>query len=130
MLTIQRAMLETDLTFRTESDGGRRTPPGVLRGLEYRPHIVIGDPTQRTMIVGPDGFVAEEYLYVAFACGNALALGQPLRAELMLMFWPDLDYAKAVPGATFTVREGGTIVAHGRIIRRWTEAWNPAGEQR
>jgi len=119
-------MVEADLTFRTESEGGRTIPPGVLSGLQYRPHIVVGDPNQREAIVGADRVITEEYLGVAFASGPyRILLGQPIRVEMMLIYWPNLDYRKAVPGVTFTLREGGRIVAQGRITKRWTEPWEP-----
>ena len=70
----------------------------------------------------------EEYLGVAFASGPEHAsVGVLICAQMMLIYWPQLDYARAVPGAEFTLREGGSIVAHGRITKRWTEAWDPAG---
>jgi hypothetical protein len=101
-------------------------PPGVLDGLQYRPHIVVGDPNQREAIVGAGRVIAEEYLGVAFSSGpDRISLGHAIRVEMMLIYWPSLDYRKAVPGATFTLREGGRIVGQGRITRRWTEPWEP-----
>lgn len=121
-------MVEADLTFRPAAEGGRTIPPGVLDGLQYRPHIVVGDPNQREATVGADRVIAEEYLGVAFSSGpDRLSLGQAIRVEMMLIYWPNLDYRKAVPGATFTLREGGRIVGQGRITKRWTEHWEPAG---
>jgi hypothetical protein len=64
----------------------------------------------------------EEYLGVAFESGPHLVVaGQEMRVTMMLMYWPEMDYLQAVPGATFTVREGAQIVAHGRITKRWNE---------
>jgi hypothetical protein len=128
---IQRAMIEADVIFRKESDGGRAIPPGVLGGLQYRPHIVIGDPNQREAIFGADRVIAEEYLGIAFVSGpERIPLGQPIRVVMMLIYWPNLDYRRAVPDATFTLREGGRIVGQGRITKRWTESWeSTAGQQ-
>jgi hypothetical protein len=125
---IERAMVEADLTFRPESDGGRAIPPGILAGLQYRPHIVIGAPTQKEAIVGANRVLTEDYLGVAFASGPTLVpIGEQIQVQLMLIYWPSLDYGKAQPGATFTLREGGRIVGQGRITRRWTEPWEPSG---
>jgi hypothetical protein len=124
---MERAMVEADITFRPKSEGGRPIPAAGLSGLQYRPHIVIGDPHQREAVVGPDGVGAEEYLGVAFESGPHLVVpGQELRVTMMLMYWPETDYLQAVPGATFTVREGARIVAHGRIRKRWNEPWQGA----
>ncbi len=30
-------------------------------------------------------------------------------------------YDGCVPGATFTIREGGKIIGHGEVKRRWVE---------
>jgi hypothetical protein len=127
---IERQIIEAEFTFRTRAEGGREEPipPGMLVGLMYRPHIVIGDPTQREAIVGPDRVIVERYLGVAFSAGPyRIVPGEQVRVEMMLAYWPSLDYVEAVPGATFTVREGGCIVGYGRIMRRWTEQWKPAG---
>jgi hypothetical protein len=125
---IERSMVEADLTLRPESDGGRALPPGLLHGLQYRPHIVIGDPAQKDAIVGPNRVLTEEYLGVAFASGPTPApIGEQIRVQMMLIYWPSVDYGKAQPGATFTLREGARIVGHGRITKRWSEPWEPAG---
>jgi len=125
---IERAIVEAVLTFRSVSEGGRVIPPGVLTGLQYRPHIVIGDPAQKEAIVGTDRVVAEEYLGVAFASGpTPVPIGEEIQVHMMLIYWPDFDYRKVLPGATFTLREGARIVGHGRITKRWSEEWEPAG---
>ena len=52
----ERAMIETEITFIPKSEGGRDIPDGIFQSLRYRPHIVIGDPTQRQAIIA-DGTV-------------------------------------------------------------------------
>jgi hypothetical protein len=127
---IERAMVEAELTFRLTSDGGRAIPPGVLVGLQYRPHIVIGDPKQRESVLGEDRVATEKYLGVAFASGPRLVPnGEPIQVQMMLIYWPSLEYDTVQPGATFTLREGHRIVGHGRITRRWTEPWEPAAQR-
>jgi len=84
---IERTMVEADLTFRPESDGGRTIPPGVLTGLQYRPHIVIGDPTHQETLVGPNRVAREEYLGVAFASGpTQVHLGEQAQVQMMLIY--------------------------------------------
>src|SRR5271169_2233053 len=103
-------------------------PPGVLTGLQYRPHIVIGDRHQSKAIIGPDRVIAEEYLGVGFTAGPAeVPVGKEVQVEMMLAYWPNLEYVRAVPGATFTVREGPRVVAHGTITGRRIESWEPGG---
>jgi hypothetical protein len=109
--------IEAEVTFLPESEGGRREPPGLLSGGVYRPHLVIGDPTQRrAILIGNE--VQETYLGVAFMSGpESVEFDEPFTAELVLLFWPHPVYDSLVPGATFTVREGSQIVGHGQVKR-------------
>lgn len=115
-------MIETEITFLTKTEGGRDIPDGMFQGFRYRPHIVIGDPMQRQAIAADGNRLTEDYLGVAFSDGpDHIELGQPAITRMVLVYWPRVDYSAAVPGATFTLREGGHIIAHGRIAKRWTE---------
>jgi translation elongation factor EF-Tu-like GTPase len=41
---------------------------------------------------------------------------------MILMYAPDqYDYPSVIEGATFTIREGGKIVGHGVVEKRWKE---------
>jgi len=41
---------------------------------------------------------------------------------MVLVYASDqFDYSDVVEGATFTIREGGRIVGHGVVRRRWKE---------
>jgi len=123
-------MVEADLTFRLPSEGGRAIPPGVLVGLQYCLHIVIGDPNQRAAIVGEGRVLTERYLGVGFTSGPRLVPnGVQIQVQMMLAFWPHPVYDTVQPGATFTLRERDRIVGHGRITRRWTERWEPAAQR-
>jgi len=42
--------IEAEVTFLLESEGGRKEPPQLLSGGQYRPHLVIGDPNQRQAV--------------------------------------------------------------------------------
>ena len=106
------------MTFLPPSEGGRTTPPVLASGTgTYRPHIVIGDPTQRKAItVGNE--ITETYLGVVFQSGpENVRFGEPLEANALLMYYPNPEYDSVVPGATFTVREGARVVGYGQVKR-------------
>jgi hypothetical protein len=116
-------LVECSVTFLTPEDGGRAVPwgPGALSGNRYRPHIVIGDPNQRQAILDERGRSAEESVGVAFHDGPALPEpGKEMKVVLTLMYFPHPMYDKLIRGATFTLREGSKVVAHGEICR-WLE---------
>jgi hypothetical protein len=116
-------LVECSVTFLTPKDGGRDHPlgPDALSGNRYRPHIVIGDPNQRHAITNDHGLSAEEYVGVAFHDGPALPEpGKEMKVVLTLMYFPHPMYDKLTRGATFTLREGAKVVAHGKIAR-WLE---------
>jgi hypothetical protein len=58
-----------------------------------------------------------EYLGVRFVGGPAVAAGTMGRFELALLH-PNVDYSALQPGVAITIREGGRIVARGRILER------------
>ncbi len=61
----------------------------------------------------------EEYLGVMFtAWPDGYVNGASSEFQMELWYHPRVDYAKAIPGATFTIREGGRIVGHGVINSR------------
>jgi hypothetical protein len=118
----EREMIEVELTFRPLSEGGRVMPDGILSGFHYRPHIVIGPPDQKHVVVAEGYNLTETYLGVAFAKGpERIELSRPFIAEAALMYSPALEYSFVIPDATFTLREGQRIVGHGRVIKRWTQ---------
>ncbi len=114
------AHVKAEVTFLPPSEGGRTNPPILVSGTTagtYRPHIVLGDPSQRTAImVGNE--IRETYLGVVFVSGpERVVFGQPLEAEAVLMYHPLPEHAAVVPGATFTIREGARVVGHGIVTR-------------
>jgi hypothetical protein len=112
------AWIEAEVTFIPESEGGRKKPPENLTGNTYRPHLVIGDPTQRqARLIG--NFIDEEMLGIAFTSSpDKVQVGKTFTAILELAFYPHPAYDALVPGTTFTIREGPQIVAYGRVIGR------------
>lgn len=86
----------------------------------YRPHIVIGSPDQRTPIM--EGTVCKEnYQGVEFLDEQlTIEPGQTVEATLALMYYhaPAVLYTDVVPGATFTLREGPTIIGFGTVLER------------
>jgi len=82
----------------------------------YMPHIVIGDPSQREAL--KDGNrLTEHYLGVLVTdAPDELCAGQSSEATLVLMYWPAEKYIDVIPGATFTLREGASIVGYGEVL--------------
>ena len=109
--------IEAEVTFLPECEGGRKEPPQLLSGGQYRAHLVVGDPNQRkAAIIGNES--QETYLGVAFVSGPSnIESGKSFPAELVLMYWPHPMYESLVPGVTFTMREGARIVGYGRVKR-------------
>jgi hypothetical protein len=135
MLDYQAQKIDCLVTVISKSDdgSGRSTVPK-LNGNWYRPHVVVGDPQQREAklithtyeIEKPDGskvletsdkWIDEEYLGVSFdTAPDDVDLDHSFRAKLALMYWPNLKYENLTAGATFTIREGGTVVGFGEVI--------------
>lgn len=46
---------------------------------------------------------------------DELSPGHSAVVTLILMYWPDEPYLDVIPGATFTLREGGNIVGFGSV---------------
>jgi hypothetical protein len=109
--------LQLEITFLSTSEGGRDTPPPQIGRApgKYRPHIVIGDPNQReAIVVGNE--IRETYLGVIFVFGpDEVRVGESIEADAELMYYPMPEHETAVPGATFTIREGARIVGYGRV---------------
>lgn len=113
------AFIEVELTLLTEEDGGRKHPL-YLEGDKafYRPHIVVGDASQRKPILKPGTRqIDEEYLGVQFRpCQQTLYPGDKANLILDLMYYPNVNYDKAKIGAEFTLREGGKVIGFGKVI--------------
>jgi len=110
--------VEAEITFLPPSEGGRTDPPILLSpNGTYRPHIVIGNPNQRKAItVGTE--IRETYLGVVFESGpDHIQFGEPLRAEFVLIYYPQSEHESVVPDATFTIREGARVVGYGQVKR-------------
>jgi hypothetical protein len=113
--------IECLITFIQASEGGRSHPfsEEALSGDVYRPHLVIGDPSQRHPLLAEGNRLTEEYLGVAFHLGPIDgAAGSEIKVTLTLMYYPRVSYENLKPGVTFTVREGSKIVGFGSVLRR------------
>jgi hypothetical protein len=107
--------IKAQITFLAASESGRKALPTDFSGGEYRPQLVVGDPTQRKALLVNNVF-QETYLGVAFVAGPSnVVAGQSFVAELALMYWPNVSYDSLVSGATFTIREGPHIVGFGSV---------------
>lgn len=101
------ASVIAELTFLSTAEGGRQSPP---HPIGYMPHLVVDGS------VATDG---SEYLGVKFIDGPKPVFGEAGIFELELGYLDrGLDYSVLVPGVTVTVREGGRVVARGRILSR------------
>ncbi|XZE44083.1 hypothetical protein SH467x_003670 [Pirellulaceae bacterium SH467] len=125
-------IVHAEITFLCEHEGGRKLLPIMGVEAKYRPHIVIQDRTVRKPVVESDGVIREPYLGVQFNkelndC-ESVSCEWTRRYELSLMYHPRVDYSAVLPGAKFTVREGGKIVGHGIALKRFPPATEQDGE--
>jgi hypothetical protein len=123
----ERSYIEVEVVLLSKEEGGRSTPVlPVAYGGGLRPHIVLQDRCIRKAKVGMrDGHpntILEDYLGVEFWSGpDPIPISSPFLLTMRLAYYPDLMYSGCVAGVTFTIREGGKIIGHGEIKRRWTE---------
>lgn len=99
----------------------------VITHGQYRPHIVIGSPSQRSAIV--DGRVLKELYQGVVFVNQSLVLqpGDTAEVIMALMYYPHNLYADVVPGATFTLREGASVVGYGSVLARAQPTVQPDG---
>ena len=111
-MSIMVPVAEASVTLLPELSHGRR----LLATGQYRPHIVMGPQSQRVAI--RDGNrMTENYLGVMFVGGpDKMEPGDTAEVKLALMYFPEESYAQVQPGATFTIREGPSIVGYGVIL--------------
>jgi hypothetical protein len=104
-------LVTAEITFLRRDEGGRLTAPMSGTALRYMPHTVLQDRSVRKALIDADRVVRELYHGVAFVEG-------PPEFRLLLMYDPHDPYSDVLPGATFTVREGAKVVAHGIVKER------------
>ena len=114
-----RPLIEAEVTFLRTEEGGRVQVPTFDPDAPYMPHIVVQSRTVRRALVEADGTIRDQYQGVAFLRGpSGFRLGDTARFTLALIYYPQHRYDDVQPGATFTVREGSKIVAHGVVLSR------------
>lgn len=103
------------VTFLQRAHGGRAHPAS--DSPQYRPHLVVeGTRLDRARVDGQPSD-EEHYIGVQFTGdGEPLTQGVEHVVELTLPY--DVDSTALTPGATFTLREGPTVVGHGRVLER------------
>jgi len=111
--------INAELTFLSDIGSSQLETPRILNE-KYRPHLVVGSPKQRLVIVKPGtNENTEHYLGVNFKQGpQNYKADEMIKAELNLVYYPEELYVELQPGATFTIREGGKIVGYGTVITR------------
>jgi hypothetical protein len=83
------------------------------------PHIVIQPRDARKAIVDEKGVGTELYEGIEFIeRPSNYEVGTPGIFAFNLMYYPEHRYPNVLSGATFTVREGAKIVAHGVVLTR------------
>jgi hypothetical protein len=113
-----KPMVVVEVVFLSTEEGGRQSPPVFGTAAEYRPHLVVQERSIRYARMRGN-VVEDEYLAVSFVQGpETFALGEPVRCMVRLNYFPEVAYADLREGATFTVREGARIVAHGIVLDR------------
>jgi translation elongation factor EF-Tu-like GTPase len=114
--------LLVELVFLSSEEGGRQSPPAFGTPAEYRPHFVVQDRGVRHARMRGN-FIEDDYLSVSFVEGpGKVTFGEPVKCVVRLNYFPDVAYGDLREGATFTVREGARVVAHGIVLER-----RPAG---
>jgi hypothetical protein len=113
---MEQVQIVAKVTFLTIEQGGREHP--AWNSTKYRPHVVVGDPTQRQVKTADDGrTLTEQYLGVCFnGNGEEMTQGTEHEVSLLLAYYPTVAYEELVRGATFTLREGGKIVGYGEVV--------------
>jgi hypothetical protein len=115
---MSKPTLVAEVVFLSPDEGGRQAPPIFVAPVLYRSHLVVQDRSVRHARMRDD-MVDEDYWGVSFASGPAqFGFGERVRCVLSLDYFPKVDYAPLVAGASFTVREGARIVAHGIVLER------------
>ncbi len=117
--------IDIEIIFRSPEEGGRYSIDVLHTSGYYRPHLVVGDPSQRhatytyglRQITNTYGKIGnEKYLGVQFIPSAVpFRFGEPRRITVQLIY-EVVDYSELIPGAKFTVREGASIVAHGAVL--------------
>ena len=122
-------LIDTEIVMLPESEGGRINPLSkeAFNG-NYRPHIVIGDPSQREAIVEATKdhprTLTEKYQGVAFMSGDVkeeIPLNVKTKITMALMYYPDNEYSDVYENATFTIREASKIIGYGKVLARRRE---------
>lgn len=101
------------VTFLSTKDGGRKSP--AINSSQYRPHLVVGDPSQRKAITDDASNSLEDYLGVSFEGSDEVLEPGPAHFVKLSPLYEQVSYKGLVPGATFTIREGHRIVAFGVV---------------
>lgn len=104
--------IEAEVTFFKTEEGGRAAPLRLESATPYyMPHLVVGDPKERSPRGRPLG--------VAFRRAPlTLKPGDTATVRMDLMYHPEVDYRELAPGATFAVMEGARVVGRGRVEKR------------
>ena len=109
--------LNVKVKFFSAANGGRtQLPHDLLSSRVYRPHLVVGNANQKHALVNEKNEITESYLGIVFVAQKGpLTPEQEAIAEIETIY-PGVDYSSLKKGATFTIREGGSIVGNGEVL--------------
>lgn len=124
---LELPVVDCEIIFLSEQEGGRKLfGKRMLFDYQYRPHLVVGDINQRKAILDECNFSMEEYLGVAFFDGpKIIEPGVAIKTSMVLVYFPNVNYEKLIPNATFTIREGAKVVGFGNGITRRENSKDP-----
>jgi hypothetical protein len=115
----RRPLIKAEIVFLTAEEGGRAQAPAIGGGSRYMPHIVIQDRAVRRAESDASHVTRDAYQGVYFKeAPPDFRLGVSGSFVVELMQYPKRAYEDVQPGATFTVREGPRVVAHGIVLSR------------
>jgi hypothetical protein len=123
-----RQFIDAEIVILSPEEGGRATQlsAGVVYQGRYMPHIVLQPrEIRQAQVEMRQGmrWITDEYHSVAFWNGpDPIPNSIPFIVTMLLMHTHRVAYDGVVPGAEFTIREGGKIIGHGTVLNRVTDS--------
>lgn len=109
--------LTVKVKFFSSINGGRSIlPPDLLSSGGYRPHLVVGNLDTKESTAALNNTIQEDYLGIVFISQEEVLIPEKEVIAKVKKVYCDVDYSKLISGATFTIREGGSIVGNGCVL--------------
>jgi hypothetical protein len=111
--------LLVEVTFLRFEEGGRQHSPGPpWVSPRYMPHLVVQSPDIRQAVLQGNTLTDDYYLGVYFWDGPDEYEAGEAGLYLLRGMYPRVNYDALQVGATFTIREGASIVGFGTVLAR------------